>query len=859
MLHTCVMSLIQTKYPLSAANLDNSNDEYAVSWTNPTNALTSNNLYATASFGDYPEDEDRPPSQYLHLYNCQFSLPENAVVDGIRVVVERYGVGDVDDYYVALTYLPDPDSTMESTMELTTPGKQKTGYWPGSDGTAVYGGESDTWNRTWLPAEINDNTNFGFAIAAEGSRPNLDAANVDGIQVRVYYHGGEEGDSTGGASIGDVTTSEQITFNPVLTGTALVGGHAPFVYDNIAAQGGVGVGGAADIPAPTIFMLGGITAGGVADAPQDVVCCEGGAGVSGEASVTAEYTPYIPVPFTAGLNASGAATAIDSLFAQGGASPGGEAEATGNYNPPVEGGVQVSILSFVNPVWMEGGALYSGEASVDVLYETEEGSGGAELSGETVPVLTVPVEGGIVAGALPIDEVCLKLPEVSGGALFETGDFELALITPYWDDVGGGVDVSPISFVDPYLPTGGAGLGGEADFFVGFVPTLQEYQWINYLTGEEHNPPETNDESGWAFCWLNPDTDEFGWDLRFSFADPENARLLTIRGPAEKGADGDLQLRIGNLSGPNFISPVVGSTTLTTEQKDDLLAGLWYWRIQNHQFENLRSQIEVRAGIDVGGTAIFNTDVDAEGGVLASPEPAETGRYNPEVVLGGSSASGEADISLEAPAAGGVVHGGAADVTSVYNRTPEGGAQVNGDAYDGLAYEAFTSGGALVNGSGPIGIAPAVSGGILAGGDHDRSFIGTFFPTGGALASPNHFQQFTDYIIAEGGARAGGKTIGENLRTYTKTHLNYGYAMGSENIFTRVTYEHELIPPTDDETPEMAEDEFRIEHEPGWCDVEEKCEEGTLPKVIQRRQGQHLPPKIGRTTRRDRSIARAAL
>jgi hypothetical protein len=84
--------------------------------------------------------------------------------------------------------------------------------------------------------------------------------------------------------------------------------------------------------------------------------------------------------------------------------------------------------------------------------------------------------------------------------------------------------------------------------------------------------------------------------------------------------------------------------------------------------------------------------------------------------------------------------------------------------------------------------------------------------------------------------------------------------MGSENIFTEVTYSHELLPPTDDVTPDVPTGGYQIPHQTSWCDVEEKCIEGVLPQIVQRRQGENnLPPKVAKVTYRDRGIAKAAL
>jgi len=181
---------------------------------------------------------------------------------------------------------------------------------------------------------------------------------------------------------------------------------------------------------------------------------------------------------------------------------------------------------------------------------------------------------------------------------------------------------------------------------------------------------------------------------------------------------------------------------------------------------------------------------------------------------------------------------------------------LSGEASRKTYYALTASGGSLVDGSGIIAIAPSIGGGSLVSGDHVRSYIAGPSMRGGAAVEPLHRQTFIDYYIAYGSVRVGGRGKRENIRYFPPSlHLGYCRAMGSENICTAITYEKELLPPTNETSPELDDDRYRMQHAAAWCDVEQRCEEGVLPKVIQRRQKGYVPDKLRNDTPRDRGIA----
>src|SRR3990167_7791882 len=139
-------------------------------WTNPTNAYSSNNSYATEV--DVNQKQD--------YYNFTFNIPAGATIDGIEVVLEAK---TQDTFWspkisVALSYNGGTNYTSEKqTSTLTT-----------SDANYTLGGSTDTWGRTWDDTEFSD-TNFRAYVEYNASIGG-DTTSLDHIQIKVYYTGG---------------------------------------------------------------------------------------------------------------------------------------------------------------------------------------------------------------------------------------------------------------------------------------------------------------------------------------------------------------------------------------------------------------------------------------------------------------------------------------------------------------------------------------------------------------------------------------------------------------------------------------------------------------------------------------------
>jgi cysteine-rich repeat protein len=136
-------------------------------WTNPMNAIASDDMYTVTSPGG-------SPTQYLKATDFAFALPGAATVNGITVAIERHSAaGLIHDARVRIV----KGGVIGATDRALG------GNWPTSDAIATYGGASDLWGETWTPADVNG-AGFGVALSVAD---NVDAAGVDQITVTISY------------------------------------------------------------------------------------------------------------------------------------------------------------------------------------------------------------------------------------------------------------------------------------------------------------------------------------------------------------------------------------------------------------------------------------------------------------------------------------------------------------------------------------------------------------------------------------------------------------------------------------------------------------------------------------------------
>jgi 6-phosphogluconolactonase (cycloisomerase 2 family) len=143
-------------------------------WTNGSNALSSDGAYATAASTNL--------RQSYSVFG--FNVPNGNTVQGIEVKLEASGSTAAGTIQVALSWNGDSSVTATKATSVLT----------GSDAVYTLGGPSDTWGRSWTPAELS-NANFFVRVIGQ---PDQNTVRVDAIQVRPYSQAGGGGGGGGG-------------------------------------------------------------------------------------------------------------------------------------------------------------------------------------------------------------------------------------------------------------------------------------------------------------------------------------------------------------------------------------------------------------------------------------------------------------------------------------------------------------------------------------------------------------------------------------------------------------------------------------------------------------------------------------
>lgn len=145
----------------------------AVAWTNPSNAATLNQVYATAVL-------PVATSRWLLVTNCGFALPTQSSIRGVRVRV----TGKANDTFRVT------DAFIQLFVAGAAVGSNKATFTflPATDTAWEYGGENDLWGLTLVPAVVNLTT-FGVGLIYTGGTPDA-VVSIDYVDITVYYNTG---------------------------------------------------------------------------------------------------------------------------------------------------------------------------------------------------------------------------------------------------------------------------------------------------------------------------------------------------------------------------------------------------------------------------------------------------------------------------------------------------------------------------------------------------------------------------------------------------------------------------------------------------------------------------------------------
>ncbi len=140
------------------------------SWTDPGNAGTSDDAYASMS--------GRPKS--LDWSGFALGIPSGATIHGIEVGLEKRASNTSSNSSLGVELSWDGGTTYTTTGNSVS-------FSNGSDDVAIFGGPADGWGRNWSSAELDD---ASFRVRLRGSVPADSVANslyLDQIRVTVSY------------------------------------------------------------------------------------------------------------------------------------------------------------------------------------------------------------------------------------------------------------------------------------------------------------------------------------------------------------------------------------------------------------------------------------------------------------------------------------------------------------------------------------------------------------------------------------------------------------------------------------------------------------------------------------------------
>lgn len=170
----CTASLFVQGSPTSCNNVTGVG---TIPWANPTNAVSSNSVYATAS-----NVIRNTTTNYLKCTGFNLAVPSGATISGITVYVERKtSGGTIKDAFVYLI----KGGAISTALNAATATSYTT-----TDQIEAHGGQTNLWATTWAVADVNSTTNFGVAFAAKNANTTSTTnrtISVDHVQVRVDY------------------------------------------------------------------------------------------------------------------------------------------------------------------------------------------------------------------------------------------------------------------------------------------------------------------------------------------------------------------------------------------------------------------------------------------------------------------------------------------------------------------------------------------------------------------------------------------------------------------------------------------------------------------------------------------------
>lgn len=155
----------------SVVNTDGGEGVETDPWTNPGNAATSNDVYATCGPGSMQK------SDFLDATNFGFSIPATATIVGIKVEYEAKAALANRAYYSKVQLIVAGGATGTNLGDNS--------YIPVTEAYKEFGGATTMWGLSLTPAQVNA-INFGVRLQFRTETLST-TVSVDHVRITVYY------------------------------------------------------------------------------------------------------------------------------------------------------------------------------------------------------------------------------------------------------------------------------------------------------------------------------------------------------------------------------------------------------------------------------------------------------------------------------------------------------------------------------------------------------------------------------------------------------------------------------------------------------------------------------------------------
>jgi hypothetical protein len=167
------MSPTGPRYPTTTTTTNGSGGNG--NWANPANQYASDGAVASAGYLLDVTNTFSVSTVPLTSGGFGFAIPTGAIIDGIKLEVNRTLQTNLSEETV---YLRKAGATTGTNKAFAGVGASP----------IVYGGPTDLWGASWTPADIN-NANFGASLTFNASHGPADFnCQIDYVRITVYWH-----------------------------------------------------------------------------------------------------------------------------------------------------------------------------------------------------------------------------------------------------------------------------------------------------------------------------------------------------------------------------------------------------------------------------------------------------------------------------------------------------------------------------------------------------------------------------------------------------------------------------------------------------------------------------------------------